>query len=80
MLDDVCRSVHAVAEGADQAFSQRLSSCASNPHFSGRGQHFLVKHYAGDVTYEVVGMVEKNKDQLGNGKFEVAICRFESRN
>jgi myosin-1 len=62
ILDDVCRSVHGVAEGADQALSQRLTGCSGNKHFDMRGKAFLVRHYAGDVTYEVTGMVEKNKD------------------
>lgn len=36
-----------------------------------RGNAFCVKHYAGDVTYEVVGMVEKNKDSLLKDHLEV---------
>jgi len=49
ILDDVCRSVHGVAEGADQALSQRLTGCSGNKHFDTRGKAFLVRHYAGDV-------------------------------
>ncbi len=49
ILDDVCRSVHGVAEGADQALSQRLTGCSGNKHFDMRGKAFLVRHYAGDV-------------------------------
>lgn len=64
VLDDVCRSVHGVAKGADKAFGDRLTSCASNPHFKMRGNAFCVMHYAGDVTYECEGMPEKNKDQM----------------
>lgn len=64
VLDDVCKSVHGVAKGADKAFGERLSACAQNPHFKLRGNAFCVKHYAGDVTYECEGMAEKNKDTL----------------
>jgi myosin-1 len=64
VMDDVCRSVHAMAEGADKALEQRLQSVQSK-NFAHRGKHFTVKHYAGDVSYEIEGMVEKNKDILG---------------
>ena len=66
VLDDVCKSVHGVASGADKAFQERLSQCTTNPHFQLRGKAFCVKHYAGDVTYECEGMPEKNKDSLVN--------------
>jgi myosin-1 len=39
---------------------------SSNPHFENRGDKFLVRHYAGDVTYNITGMTDKNKDVLGN--------------
>jgi hypothetical protein len=37
---------------------------SSNPNFEMRGQKFLIRHYAGEVTYNVPGMTEKNKDAL----------------
>lgn len=36
----------------------------ANPNFESRGNKFLIKHYAGDVTYNVAGMTDKNKDTL----------------
>jgi len=64
-MDDVCKSAHSVDDKKSaKALGDRLASCASNPHFQGRGNAFCVKHYAGDVTYELSGMAEKNKDTL----------------
>ena len=34
VLDDVCKSVHGVAKGADKALGERLGACAANPHFN----------------------------------------------
>ena len=41
-----------------------------------RGNAFCVKHYAGDVTYEVTGMVEKNKDTLLRDHLQVFFVSF----
>ncbi|KZO93982.1 hypothetical protein CALVIDRAFT_539354 [Calocera viscosa TUFC12733] len=63
-LNDACATAHADPAAADQSFVQRLSALSSNPHFETRGEKFLIRHYAGDVMYNVQGMTDKNKDQL----------------
>ena len=63
-LNDACATAHADPSAADQTFVQRLNFLSSNPHFQPRQGHFIVKHYAGDVSYTVEGMTDKNKDQL----------------
>ncbi|GME67798.1 unnamed protein product [[Candida] boidinii] len=63
-LNDACATAHADSTAADQSFSQRLNMVASNAHFELRSNKFIVKHYAGDVTYDVNTMTDKNKDQM----------------
>ncbi|EPQ60451.1 myosin-1 [Gloeophyllum trabeum ATCC 11539] len=63
-LNDACATAHADPSAADNSFIQRSAGLSSNPHFESRGAQFLVKHYAGDVLYNVSGMTEKNKDAL----------------
>ncbi|CAD6890277.1 unnamed protein product [Tilletia controversa] len=66
-LNDACATAHADPTAADNSFTQRLSMLSSNPHFETRGSKFLVRHYAGDVNYNVSGMTDKNKDELLKG-------------
>ncbi|KAL6929088.1 myosin I [Hanseniaspora valbyensis] len=63
-MNDSVATAHADSAAADQAFAQRLNLFASNPHFGNRQNKFIIKHYAGDVTYDVLGISDKNKDQL----------------
>lgn len=64
-LDDVCYTMHAGSEGTDIKFLQKCSGTfASHAHFRGMNTAFQIKHYAGDVTYEVDGFCDKNKDTL----------------
>nr|OQO28617.1 Myosin-1 [Rachicladosporium sp. CCFEE 5018] len=63
-LNDACATAHADPAAADGTFVQRLNALSSNPNFAPRQGQFVIKHYAGDVNYEVAGMTDKNKDQL----------------
>lgn len=64
-LNDATATAHADPAAADNSFVQRLSMLSSNANFESRGQKFLIKHYAGDVLYNIPGMTDKNKDALG---------------
>ncbi|GES64890.1 myosin I MyoA/Myo5 [Aspergillus terreus] len=63
-LNDACATAHADSGAADNTFVGRLNFLSQNPNFENRQGQFIVKHYAGDVSYAVEGMTDKNKDQL----------------
>lgn len=63
-LNDACATAHADSGAADQTFVGRLNFLSNNANFENRQGQFIIKHYAGDVSYKVQGMTDKNKDQL----------------
>jgi myosin-1 len=65
LCDDIVLTMHATGDGADQQLLQKLQkSYASHPHFNSNSVGFIVKHYAGDVSYDINGFCEKNRDVL----------------
>ena len=64
LLDEECR----LQTGTDDGYLEKvIQNCTKNPFFArkptSRGT-FMVKHYAGTVTYQVKGFLEKNRDSL----------------
>uniref|UniRef100_A0A673IJ52 Myosin IEb n=1 Tax=Sinocyclocheilus rhinocerous TaxID=307959 RepID=A0A673IJ52_9TELE len=65
ILDDVCATMHAKGEGADQTLLQKLQSqIGTHEHFNSWNKGFIVHHYAGKVSYDVSGFCERNRDVL----------------
>uniref|UniRef100_A0A672QAA5 Osteoclast-stimulating factor 1 n=1 Tax=Sinocyclocheilus grahami TaxID=75366 RepID=A0A672QAA5_SINGR len=63
ILDDVCATMHAKGEGADQTLLQKLQSqIGTHEHFNSWNKGFIVHHYAGKVSYDVSGFCERNRD------------------
>ncbi|XP_056141830.1 myosin IEb [Lampris incognitus] len=72
ILDDVCATMHAKGEGADQTLIQKLQGqISSHQHFSSWNRGFIVHHYAGKVSYDVSGFCERNRDVLFNDIIEL---------
>uniref|UniRef100_A0A9J8AY27 Osteoclast-stimulating factor 1 n=1 Tax=Cyprinus carpio carpio TaxID=630221 RepID=A0A9J8AY27_CYPCA len=65
ILDDVCATMHAKGEGADQTMLQKLRMQINNhEHFNSWNQGFIIHHYAGKVSYDAEGFCERNRDVL----------------
>ncbi|XP_052457931.1 unconventional myosin-Ie isoform X3 [Carassius gibelio] len=65
ILDDVCATMHAKSEGADQTMLQKLRMQINNhEHFNSWNQGFIIHHYAGKVSYDAEGFCERNRDVL----------------
>lgn len=65
VMDDVCATLHAVSEGADQELQKKLTTAScSHQHFEPRMEGFIIHHYAGIVTYNVQGFCDRNRDVL----------------
>ncbi|XP_034439211.1 unconventional myosin-If [Hippoglossus hippoglossus] len=65
VLDDVCATMHAKGEGADSTLLQKLSAAVgTHEHFNNWNSGFVIHHYAGKVSYDIMGFCERNRDVL----------------
>ncbi|KAG0668056.1 Myosin type-2 heavy chain 1 [Maudiozyma exigua] len=74
LLDEESR----LPAGSDETWAEKLYQCLDKPPTNAVfnkprfGQtKFVVRHYANDVTYDVEGFIEKNRDTVSDGQFEV---------
>ena len=71
LLDEQAR----IPRGIDVQFMKKANQqYAQSPVFSSRGggpETFVIRHYAGDVPYNCTGFVEKNKDSLLRGIYDL---------
>ncbi|KAF7639707.1 hypothetical protein Mgra_00000628 [Meloidogyne graminicola] len=65
ILDDVCAQIHGQSDGVDiQLLNKLRKQLMGNEHFRPGSDAFLVRHYAGEVLYQVEGFCDRNRDIL----------------
>uniref|UniRef100_A0A8B9K289 Osteoclast-stimulating factor 1 n=1 Tax=Astyanax mexicanus TaxID=7994 RepID=A0A8B9K289_ASTMX len=65
VLDDVCATMHATSDGADDKLLQKLQAAVgTHEHFNSWNSGFVIHHYAGKVSYDINGFCERNRDVL----------------
>jgi myosin-1 len=75
ILDDICYTMHAEGSGLDLKFLDKcIANFSNHPHFFAADTTFTIRHYAGDVQYEVEGFCEKNKDTVFLDLIEAMQC------
>jgi myosin heavy subunit len=71
ILDEEC----VFPKGTDQSFVEKLhKTCVSHPFYESNPKEkstFTISHYAGKVTYQSAGFLDKNKDTLFNSLKEM---------
>jgi len=68
LLDDTCKTVYSLDSATcDAKFIEKCQKTLSHHEhlvIHGHGEQFTIKHYAGDVTYDVIDFCFKNYDNL----------------
>uniref|UniRef100_A0A183BVL5 Unconventional myosin-Ie n=1 Tax=Globodera pallida TaxID=36090 RepID=A0A183BVL5_GLOPA len=65
VLDDICVQRHGQSEGADKEMLATLTQhLQGHEHFRPGAGCFIVRHYAGEVLYQIDGFCDRNRDIL----------------